>query len=159
MSVRMPGTTQTGERDMTSSNIQGRKPSILRKKSFTRQDSESSGYSSGSSSPDSSLAFRRHRRTVTFHQDLLKDIQTESDEEDHDDEMVREKGLGRALELGMVRDTYSWVTRSVLDRLTGLLGTEDIANIRMDFFQHLDQTVPVLKQETKTVVEKLKVIS
>ena len=157
MSVRMPGTTQTEEREMTSSNIQGRKPSILRKKSFTRQDSESSGYSSGSSSPDSSLAFRRHKRTVTFHQDLLKDIQMESDEEDRDDEMMREKGRG--LELGMVRDTYSWVTSSVLDRLTGLLGTEDIANIRMDFFHHLDQTLPVLKQETKTVMEKLKVIS
>merc|ERR1711988_918574 len=52
-----------------------RRPSILRRDSLChRKSSASSGYSSG-----------KHRRTVTFHQDLFKDIKFNF-VEDYDDE-------------------------------------------------------------------------
>ena len=63
-----------------------RRPSILRRDSLChRKSSASSGYSSGSSSPDSVSSYRKHRRTVTFHQDLFKDIKFNF-VEDYDDE-------------------------------------------------------------------------
>ena len=164
-----------------------RRPSILRRDSLChRKSSESSGYSSGSSSPDSVSSYRKHRRTVTFHQDLFKDIKFNfvEDYDDEDkvlpdllsginpasesclstedlDDIARVKAAERAQELPILRDVLTWLAASLpLSLLTPIMEVAwpaKVDDLTVNFLDRLEQTFPVLREPTDTVLEHLKV--
>jgi len=171
-----------------------RRPSILRRDSLChdsfdfsncRKSSASSGYSSGSSSPDSVSSYRKHRRTVTFHQDLFKDIKFNfvEDYDDEDkvlpdllsginpasesclgtedlDDIARVKAAERAQELPILRDVLTWLAASLpLSLLTPIMEVAwpaKVDDLTVNFLDRLEQTFPVLKEPTDTVLEHLK---
>ena len=159
-------------------DIKTRRPSILRRDSLChRKSSASSGYSSGSSSPDSTTSYRKHRRTVTFHQDLFKDIKFNF-VEDYDDEdkvlpdllsginpasesCLSTEDLADIARVPILRDLLTWLAASLpLSLLTPIMEVAwpaKVDDLTVKFLDRLEQTFPVLKEPTDTVLEHLKV--